>query len=78
MATMKKTTECGTLFANSYETNGIIGVNLGIYKQTSVACLEEENGKLRLLINEDAANKMGVTIIHCDNDWNPIADNSNH
>ena len=73
MAQMKKTNTNGTIMAKSYEEGKIIGVSLSIYGKTTPVCMEEkEDGKLYLLINDEAVNKLGLNILHVDNNWQPV------
>ena len=69
MNTMKKTIHNGTLSASSYKFQNVTGIIVGIYKNADVVCFEEMGDKLRVLINDEAIERLGVEIVHTDHEW---------
>lgn len=63
---MKKTPQ-GTLFATTYSEKEAIGLFFGIYNKKNVACVEYSDGRLKILLNDDALDD--IDIIHTDASW---------
>ncbi len=69
----KKTKNNGTISAGTYEMSEGQGINIAVFNKATVAAFEENaDGKLRLLINNDAVNRLGVDVVHTNDLWKPI------
>lgn len=65
MRTLKKT-NAGTIGAWSHNT----GIACGILNSQNCISIEENEGKIVILVNDDQIQKDNIEIIHTDENWN--------
>lgn len=69
MSLMKKTPK-GTVVAQTFDDGPeSMGIMLAIYKQPFVVSLEHVNGKIAVVVNDEALEETGIELLHTDNTW---------